>query len=182
MYSGIILLRRVHQDCESGRPTSPIWGAERFANLSMPVPPLPVQRKIVAKLDALLAQSRAAREQLAASRRSSRSTGSRCSRHAFLGDLTADWRKNTPTWSPHRSCSSGIRVDGGAVGREMSWRGCGQKGKVPKDDKWLERYEAPAPVDIPGLPELPDGCAGQASANSWQILLRSQVCRGRLRR
>jgi type I restriction enzyme, S subunit len=69
-------------------------------SLTIPLSPLPEQRRIVAKLDSLFARSRRAREELA------RVPGL-CNRYkqavlaaAFRGDLTADWREeNSSTWS-----------------------------------------------------------------------------------
>lgn len=65
-------------------------------NIPIPLPPLNEQRRIVAKLDSLLARTRKAREEL-------EKIGKLCDRYkqavlsaAFRGDLTADWRKNHP--------------------------------------------------------------------------------------
>ncbi len=74
--------------------------ATKLAALELPLPPIDVQRRIVAKLDALLAQSRAAREQLAAVPDLVATYRQSVLAAAFRGDLTADWRKKTPDVEP----------------------------------------------------------------------------------
>lgn len=64
------------------------------------LPPLDVQRRIVAKLDALLAQSRAAREQLEAVPALVETYRQSVLAAAFRGDLTADWRKQHADTEP----------------------------------------------------------------------------------
>lgn len=130
-------------------------GAERFAALWMPVPPLDVQRRIVAKLDALLAQSRAAREQLEAVPDLVEKFRQSVLAAAFRGDLTADWRKKNPNVEPASKLLERIRTE-----RRKAWEAAElakmkAKGKSPKDDKWKAKYVEPAPVDASDLAELP---------------------------
>ena len=84
----------------SSSTTLPILNKSRFSKLTIPLPPLNEQHRIVAKLDRLFARSRSAREELA------RVSGL-CDRYkqailtaAFRGDLTADCRgKMQLAWS-----------------------------------------------------------------------------------
>lgn len=66
----------------------------------LPLPPLDVQRRIVAKLDTLLAQTRAAREQLEAVPALVEKYRQSVLAAAFRGDLTAEWRKQHPDVEP----------------------------------------------------------------------------------
>lgn len=107
--------------------------------LNIPVPPLDVQRRIVAKLDALLAQSRAAREQLAAVPDLVETYRQSVLAAAFRGDLTADWRKKNPNVEPASKLLERIRIE-----RRKAWEAAEfAKGKPPKDDKWKSKYAEP---------------------------------------
>ncbi|MCC7110312.1 MAG: restriction endonuclease subunit S [Deltaproteobacteria bacterium] len=117
--------------------------------LDVPLPPMNEQRRIVAKLDALLARSKKAREHLDripalldALKRSILAA-------AFRGDLTADWRKANPDVEPATKLLGRIRAE-----RRRRWEEeLRAKGKDPKKAK----YEEPAPVAESELPELPEG-------------------------
>jgi type I restriction enzyme S subunit len=61
--------------------------------LAIPLPPLPVQRRIVAKLDSLFARTKAAREELARVTKLVERYKQAVLEKAFRGELTADWRK-----------------------------------------------------------------------------------------
>jgi type I restriction enzyme S subunit len=150
------------------------YGATRQAltkgmilDFEVPLPHLDVQRRIVAKLDDLLAQSRAARERLEAVPDLVEKYRQSVLAAAFRGDLTADWRKKNPDVEPASKLLERIRVE-----RRKAWEAAElakmkAKGKVPKDDKWKAKYEEPEPVDTSGLPELPP---------SWCWAALGQVC------
>lgn len=123
--------------------------------LQVVVPPFDVQRRIVAKLDELLAQSRAAREQLDAVPALVEQYRRSVLAAAFRGDLTADWRKKNPDVEPASKLLERIRIE-----RRQKWEAAElaklkAKGKSPKDDKWKSKYVEPKPVDTSDLPELP---------------------------
>lgn len=127
----------------------------KFEETELAVPPVEVQRRIVAKLDALLAQSRAAREQLEAVPDLVETYRQSVLAAAFRGDLTADWRKKNPDVEPASKLLERIRLE-----RRKAWEAAElakmtAKGKPPKDDKWKSKYAEPAPVDTTGLPALP---------------------------
>ncbi len=121
----------------------------------LPLPKLDVQRRIVAKLDALLAQSRAAREQLEAVPALVEQYRQSVLAAAFRGDLTADWRKKNPNVEPASKLLERIRIERRKKWEEGELAKMKAKGKAPKDDKWKTKYEEPEPVDAGGLPELP---------------------------
>jgi type I restriction enzyme S subunit len=130
-------------------------GAERMSAWPMALPSLDVQRRIVAKLDALLAQTRDAREQLEAVPALVEKYRQSVLAAAFRGDLTAEWRKQHPDVEPASKLLERIRIE-----RRKGWEAAElakmkAKGKVPKDEKWKAKYEPPVPVDVAGLPELP---------------------------
>lgn len=73
---------------------------ERLAALPIPVPPLAEQRRIVAKLDELLAGSRTARAALEAVPALLEQYRQAVLAAAFTGELTADWRQQYPHLAP----------------------------------------------------------------------------------
>lgn len=120
------------------------------------VPPLPVQRRIVKKLDALLAQSRTAREQLEAVPTLVETYRQSVLAAAFRGDLTAEWRKKNPNVEPASKLLERIRIERRKKWEEAELAKMKDKGTRPKDDKWKAKYVEPEPVDTTDLPQLPE--------------------------
>lgn len=128
---------------------------ERFSGLMVPVPPIDVQRRIVAKLDELLAQSRAAREQLEAVPALVEQYRQSVLAAAFRGDLTADWRKKNPDVEPASKLLERIGIE-----RRQKWEAAElaklkAKGKSPKDDTWKSKYAAPVSLHTDADSRLP---------------------------
>jgi type I restriction enzyme S subunit len=122
-----------------------------------PVAPLPEQRRIVEKLEYLLARSRRAKEALDAIPPLLEKLRQSVLAAAFRGDLTADWRAKNPNVEPAEALLARIRVE-----RRKAWEAAElakmkAKGKAPGDDRWKEKYVEPEPVDASELPELPEG-------------------------
>ena len=121
------------------------------------LPPLPEQRRIVAKIESLQARTRSARASLEAVgplldqfRRSVLAA-------AFRGDLTADWRAAHPDTEPASELLKRIRAERRRRWEEAELAKMQAKGKTPKDDAWKKKYKEPEPVDTTDLPELPEG-------------------------
>jgi len=73
--------------------TVTILNKGRFSTAPLPIPPLPEQRRIVAKLDRLSARSAAARDHLAHITNLAARAKQAILAAAFRGELTIDWRK-----------------------------------------------------------------------------------------
>lgn len=121
------------------------------------VPPVPEQRRIVTKIEALQARSRAAREALDAVGPLLEKFRQSVLAAAFRGDLTADWRKKNPNVEPASVLLERIRKEGRQRWEQDQLAKMKAKGKAPKDNRWKAKYEEPKPVDTEGLPELPKG-------------------------
>lgn len=132
-------------------------GAERFAGMQMPMPPLPEQHRIVAKLDALSEKSRRAREALDEVPELLEKLRQSILAAAFRGDLTAEWRASNPQVEPASELLKRIRAERRKRWEEAELAKMRAKGKTPRDDKWKEKYREPEPVDASKLPELPEG-------------------------
>lgn len=118
-------------------------------NTCLPLPPPNEQRRIVAKLDALFEKNRSIREKLDRLPRLLANLQKSILNSAFRGDLTKDWRANNPNVEPASELLKRIRAE-----RRAKWEAdLIAKGKDPKKAKYVE----PEPVDVEGLPELPEG-------------------------
>jgi type I restriction enzyme, S subunit len=121
------------------------------------LPPINEQRRVVAKLDALQARSRRARESLDAVPPLLEKLRRSILAAAFRGDLTKDWRAKHKDIEPAADLLKRIRTE-----RRKKWEATElaklkAKGKPPTDDRWKTKYKEPEPVDASGLPELPEG-------------------------
>ncbi|MBX7190774.1 MAG: hypothetical protein K1X94_01870 [Sandaracinaceae bacterium] len=121
------------------------------------VPDRPEQDRIVAKLDALRARSRGAREALDAVPALLDRLRQSILAAAFRGDLTADWREANPDVEPASELLKRIRIERRKRWEEAELAKMVAKGKPPKDDRWKSKYVEPEPVDESDLPELPEG-------------------------
>jgi len=133
--------------------------SEDIRDMPLPLPPAGEQRRIVAKIDELMAQSRRARKAMDAVPPLLDKLRQSVLAAAFRGDLTADWRAAQPdveAANGHIACLRAERRARWEAGTLQSFAG---KGKRPRDDDWRTRYKAPAEPDIDGMPELPSGWA-----------------------
>jgi type I restriction enzyme S subunit len=80
--------------------TLPIINKGRFSELTLPVPPLNEQRRIVTKIEALKARSQRVKEELEAIAPLLDQFRQSVLAAAFRGDLTADWREKNPDIEP----------------------------------------------------------------------------------
>lgn len=115
---------------------------------SIPLAPLPEQRRIVAKIEALFGQSRTARQALDRIPPLLKKFRQSVLAAAFRGDLTRDWREEHSDVEPASVLLERIRAE-----RRLKWEeDLRARGKDPRKTK----YEEPNPVDIGELPKLPE--------------------------
>lgn len=135
----------------------PVLNLGEVRDISIPLPPVAEQRRIVAKLEELLARSRRAKEAIDAIPPLLETLRRSILAAAFRGDLTADWREQHPDVEPAEKLLARIRVERRKKWEEAELARLKAKGKAPTDDRWKEKYREPEPVDASGLPELPEG-------------------------
>ncbi|MEP0885211.1 restriction endonuclease subunit S [Trichocoleus sp. ST-U3] len=128
-----------------------------FRQLSIPLAPLNEQRRIVAKIEGLKARSQRVKEELEAIPTLLDQFRQSVLTAAFRGDLTADWREKNPDIEPASVLLERIRAEHRRRWEEAELEKMKAQGKMPKDDKWKEKYKEPKHVDTNNLPELPDG-------------------------
>ena len=121
------------------------------------LPTVGEQRRIVAKLDALQARSRCARDALDAVPPLLEKLRQSILAAAFRGDLTKDWRAKNKDVEPATKLLERIRLERRKKWEDSELAKMKAKGKRPTDDKWKSKYEEPASIDATGLPQLPTG-------------------------
>jgi type I restriction enzyme S subunit len=146
-------------------------GQAALREVRLPLPSLDEQRRIVVKLEDLLARSRHARDALSSIPPLLDKLRQSILAAAFRGDLTADWRAKNPDVEPAEDMLKRIRTE-----RRKRWEAAElvrlrEKGKLPTDDRWKSKYKDPDPVDHAKLPRLPEGwCWASAEQLATKIV------------
>lgn len=97
---------------EAGGTTRQRVAGGRIKQLKLPVPPLPEQRRIAAKIDSLTAKSKRARDHLDHIPRLVEKYKQAVLAAAFRGDLTREWRREHPLTFPYpRTPLSSVLAD-----------------------------------------------------------------------
>lgn len=136
-----------------GRTVLPKINQEALSVIPVPVPPFAEQGRIVAKLEALTARSRAARAVLADAPALLEQFRQSVLSSAFRGHLTADWR------AKHSDTESASEL----LGRISAERRSQWEAKYPK-----KQYVEPGTLDETDLPEIPEGwCWASVEQLSW---------------
>jgi type I restriction enzyme, S subunit len=135
----------------------PKINGDAVRSLLVSVPPLHEQRRIVAKLEALQARSRRAREALDAVPPLLEKLRQSILAAAFRGDLTTDWRAKHKDVEPAGELLKRIRVERRRTWEEAEFAKMRARGKAAGDDSWKAKYKEPTEVDGTVLPELPEG-------------------------
>jgi type I restriction enzyme S subunit len=121
-----------------------------------PLPPLNEQRRIVEKIEALTARSRKARAALDDIPALLDQFRQSVLAAAFRGDLTADWRTQNPDVEPAKALLERIRVERRKQWEESEREKMEAKGRLPKDNKWREKYKNPIAPQLESLRQLPE--------------------------
>lgn len=139
-----------------------------FRKYEVRLAPLPEQRRIVAKIEALQERSHRARQALEAIPPLLDKFRQSVLAAAFRGDLTADWRAKHPDVEPASALLARIRTERRRRWEQAHLAKLEAKGKPPKNDKWKQKYKEPEPVDTTDLPELPEGwCWASLNELAW---------------
>ncbi|WP_434347867.1 restriction endonuclease subunit S [Myxococcus virescens] len=127
-----------------------------LSKFPFPLPPANEQRRIVAKLEALLARSRRAKDALGAIPALLEQFRQSVLAAAFRGDLTRDWRKANPDVESASKLLERIRVERRRRWEEAELKWMQSRGKLPKDDRWKAQYIEPSTPRRTELPPIPD--------------------------
>ncbi|WP_375761201.1 restriction endonuclease subunit S [Corallococcus exercitus] len=115
----------------------------KFEGTDLVIPPLNEQRRIVTKLESLLARSSSAKEALDAIPTLLERFRQSVLAAAFRGDLTRDWREANPDVAPASKLLEQIRSERRSRWEKVELERMQAKGKVPKDEKWKTEYKEP---------------------------------------
>lgn len=144
----------------------------RFKSLPVTVAPLPAQRQIVAAIDAHFSRLDAATATLERVQRNLERYRASVLKAAVEGRLVPTEaelaKKEGRTYEPASVLLKRILTERRRRWEEAELAKLTAKGKKPTDDKWRAKYEEPAPPDVAGLPELPEGwCWATAASLYW---------------
>lgn len=142
----------------------------KLRGLPLRLPPAEEQRRIVEKIEALMARSRRAKEALDAIPPLLERFRMSVLAAAFRGDLTADWRAQNPDVEPADQLLERIRVERRRRWEEGYLEKQRAKGKEPKNDKWKAKYKEADPL------------GGEFTVHtvprSWRCVALTAVCAG----
>ena len=129
-----------------------------FANYPFPIAPLSEQHRIVAKIEELFIKLDAGKEELLQAKARLKRYRQAVLKVAMEGQLTEDWRREHGGEIEPAS----VLLDRILKERREKWEAeqleqMMVKGKMPKDDKWKNKYKEPLGPDTSKLPELPEG-------------------------
>jgi type I restriction enzyme S subunit len=133
-------LRQVDLGVLTQATTLPSLKLSKVAQVEVPLAPLPEQRRVVAKIEALFEQSRTARQALDRIPLLLKKFRQAVLAAAFRGDLTRDWREQHPDVEPASALLDRIRTE-----RRHECEGT-HRGSKPAERET---------VDMGDLPELP---------------------------
>jgi type I restriction enzyme S subunit len=159
------LMHRLREGVFRGRLCADVSGVggsltrarpQTVKNLEVTLPPLPEQRRIVAKIEALQERCRKAREALAEVGPLLEQFRQSLLAAAFRGDLTADWRAANPNVEPASELLNRIRQERRQKWEQSELAKYEAKGKKPPQD-WREEYTELKSIDDTDLPKLPNG-------------------------
>ncbi|MEO0686875.1 MAG: restriction endonuclease subunit S, partial [Cyanobacteria bacterium J06649_11] len=153
-----------------------------FRRLALPIAPLNEQKRIVGKIEALQKRSQRVKEAIDAIPQLLDQFRQSVLAAAFRGDLTADWRENNPDVEPASVLLEKIRAERRRKWEEAELEKMKAKGKVPKDDKWKEKYKEPEAVDDSELSELPDAWEWARTDEIADVDLGKMLDRGKEQR
>ena len=149
---------------------------KNLCSLSIPLPPLKEQRRIVAKIEELTAHSKRARAALEEVPTLIEQFKQSVLAAAFRGDLTAEWREKNPDMEPAEKLLERIRDERHRKWEEAELEKMQAKGKEPKDNKWKKRYKAPPITETLDIEKFPKTWTNitlheiaEATANSLAI-------------
>lgn len=146
-----------HQILENASSTTlPILNKSKFEALEFPLPPLPEQRRIVAKLEELFSRLDAGVAAVRQTQKQLKRYRQSVLHAAVTGELTRAWRETHPQPAETGAALlARIRAE-----RRAQWEAsqvAKRGGQMALGEGWKKKYEEPAAVDTSELLELPEG-------------------------
>jgi len=137
--------------------TLPIVNKSKFESIPIPLPPLPEQHRIVAKIDELFTRLDAGIKSLKNAQAQLKRYRQSVLKAAVEGRLTAEWREQgKDEYEPadkQLKCILKERRERWEAEQLAKYK---SKGKKPPRN-WQDKYKEPTPPNTTNLPELPEG-------------------------
>ncbi|WP_397596858.1 restriction endonuclease subunit S [Silanimonas sp.] len=127
-----------------------------LSKLSIDLPPINEQKRIVAKLEELLSDLDAGVAELKAAQQKLQRYRQSLLKAAVEGALTAEWRQKNPPTETGAELLQRILRERRARWEEQQLAKFTASGKAPPNG-WKDKYPEPQPPKTEGLPELPEG-------------------------
>jgi len=141
--------------------------ASKLKEIDIPVAPLEQQKRIVAKIEELFSHIDAGIDALKKAKQLLKQYRQSVLKAAVTGELTKDWREaNKGKLEPASQLLERILKKRRQKWEELQLEQFKAKGKIPKDDKWNEKYKEPDPLEKVPEEVLPD---------TWQWVAIGQV-------
>ncbi|ORU93300.1 MAG: hypothetical protein A6F72_06570 [Cycloclasticus sp. symbiont of Poecilosclerida sp. N] len=140
---------------------------EQVRNLDFPLAPPEQQKRIVAKIEELFSHIDAGIEALKKAQKLLKQYRQSVLKAAVTGELTKDWREqNKGKLEPASQLLERILKEHRQKWEEQQLRKFQAKGKMPKDDKWKEKYKEP---------KKPALLVDLENPNEWEMASVDQV-------
>ena len=157
----ILYLMRSYEGAIADRGVGTTFNAitgDQLKTFEIPLPPLPEQHCIVAKIEELFTKLDAGINELHKAQSQLKRYRQSVLKAAFEGKLTEAWRAG----HQNEVEPAAVLLERILKERREKWETeqleqIKAKGKMPKDDKWKAKYKEPIAPDTSDLPELPNG-------------------------
>lgn len=125
-----------------------IASVKDIKKLPVPLPPIEQQKRIVAKIEELFSHIDAGIEALKKAKQRLKQYRQSVLNAAVTGELTKEWREaNKDKLEPASQLLERILKERRQKWEEQQLEQFKAKGKMPKDDKWKEKYKEPVQVE-----------------------------------
>jgi len=143
---------------------------EQVRDLDFPLAPPDQQKRIVAKIEELFSHIDAGIEALKKAKQLLKQYRQSILKAAVTGELTKEWREaNKDKLEPASQLLERILKERRQKWEEQQLEQFKAKGKIPKNDKWREKYKEPEMLVVVPVEELPDTWAWVAMGQIFEV-------------
>ena len=136
----------------------PNVNGSKLKKLEVPLAPPEQQKRIVAKIEELFSHIDAGIEALKKAKQLLKQYRQSVLKAAVTGELTKEWREeNKAKLEPASQLLERILKERRQKWEEQQLKQFKAKGKMPKGDKWKDKYKAPEIIVPEYLPNIPEG-------------------------
>ena len=150
----------------------PAFGVTNFKKLPFPLAPPEQQKRIVAKIEELFSHIDAGIEALKKAKQLLKQYRQSVLKAAVTGELTKEWREaNKDKFEAASQLLERILKERRQKWEEQQLEQFKAKGKMPKDDKWEEKYKDGLEANSTDIEEI----ASYVIPEGWQLMTADQL-------